>query len=293
MSVSLGPFGFAAVQLIFFISCLFTFLLASWFERRTIKAPTPAQKEHPPSQRGLSSLILRSLVISLLVARCSFVLRYLSAYLAQPWQLLNIRDGGFDFWAGLIALLLLIAWQLFRHRQAAYPFVLSSLLGLSCYFVLHIGYNFYLSQTPYLPQMTLINAQGQPIQLVQNYQGQPLVVNLWATWCPPCRREMPLLNEAQTLWPDVAILPINQGEEPSLVSHFLQQENLHFEHLLLDQNSQFSQAIQSFVLPTSLFFNANGFLVDSHIGELSQARLQQGIEKARAATAKPDKPTAQ
>src|SRR3546814_20828824 len=63
------------------------------------------------------------------------------------------------------------------------------------------------------PEISLEQLEGPPIALAAN-SGKPRVVNLWATWCPPCRREMPVLAEAARDAEDVEFLFVNQGEGP-------------------------------------------------------------------------------
>lgn len=106
-----------------------------------------------------------------------------------------------------------------------------------------------------------------------------MVVNLWATWCPPCRREMPVLAEAQTERDDIDFVFVNVGEEPETINDFLGSETLELQNILLDRNNRLGSMTGAHVLPTTLFYNADGMLVDSHTGELSRATLRQGLEK--------------
>src|SRR5690606_40886240 len=59
--------------------------------------------------------------------------------------------------------------------------------------------------------LALTKLEGGEVRL-PTFIGQPTVVNLWATWCPPCRREMPVLRDAQQRYPDIAFIFANQGE---------------------------------------------------------------------------------
>src|SRR3546814_4109428 len=65
---------------------------------------------------------------------------------------------------------------------------------------------------PSLPDLQLVTLEERPAHL-SSYMGTPVVLNLWATWCPPCRREMPVLEQAQTAFPDVAF--VRSEEHPS------------------------------------------------------------------------------
>ncbi|WP_206675655.1 TlpA family protein disulfide reductase [Marinobacter daqiaonensis] len=106
-----------------------------------------------------------------------------------------------------------------------------------------------------------------------------MVVNLWATWCPPCRREMPVLAEAQAGQEGIDFVFVNVGEEPPTIRGFLDSQGLALDNILLDRNNRLGAVTGTHVLPTTLFYNADGLLVYSHTGELSRATLRQGVEK--------------
>ena len=129
--------------------------------------------------------------------------------------------------------------------------------------------------------------RSQPVSLESLNQGQPTVVNLWATWCPPCIREMPVLEKAQSDYPGVSFVFANQGEHPETIKRFLSEQNLNLEHVLSDRQGGFGRATGSQGLPTTLFYNAQGNLVDSHMGELSKASLVHSLERFDASHLKP------
>jgi thiol-disulfide isomerase/thioredoxin len=139
-----------------------------------------------------------------------------------------------------------------------------------------------------LPDITLRNANGEVVQLA-DYQGGPLVINLWATWCPPCRREMPVLERAQRQRPDVTFLFVNQAESMQSVSTYLATQGLTLDNVLFDASGRLGQAVGSMALPTTLFYQADGRLINSHLGELSQASLARAMEPFDIATER--KPT--
>src|SRR3546814_7660724 len=90
---------------------------------------------------------------------------------------------------------------------------------------------------PSLPDLQLVTLEERPAHL-SSYMGTPVVLNLWATWCPPCRREMPVLEQAQTAFPDVAFVLINQGESAQQANMFLESEGLNLTDVLLDPSSE-------------------------------------------------------
>lgn len=274
MSISLGPFGFAVSHIIFFIACALALGLAAWLGRK--------------QKVSIGDAVFRVLAVTLIAARISFVLRYYDLYFPTPWQIFNVRDGGFDFWSGVAMGTLMLGWEMYRRRNTAKPLLIASLAGLLVFVGLQFAHDLQRGNKPYIPELTLQSMAQQPVKLAQAYQGQGVIINLWATWCPPCVREMPLLMEAEQRWPDVAIVPVNQGDSAAAILAFFNDHELVFKHALIDQNSALSNAVESFVLPTTLFFNAKGLLVDSHVGELSAARLAQGVAKITAAVSEPN-----
>ena len=113
---------------------------------------------------------------------------------------------------------------------------------------------------------------------LHSFSGRPLVINLWATWCPPCRREMPALMRAQQDNPDVEFVFVNQGESAETVRRFLAAEGLKIRNIVIDPARQLSDRTGSPGYPTTLFYDAAGKLRLRHVGELSQATVTEKIE---------------
>lgn len=134
---------------------------------------------------------------------------------------------------------------------------------------------------PDLPDLNLESMAGETVAL-QGVRGQPAVVNLWATWCPPCRREMPLLQRAQQTHERIHIVFVNQGEERALVAGYLQDQSLQLRNVLLDPLHQYSEHTGARGLPTTFFYDAEGRLVDTHLGELSEKLLAGYLDRLTA-----------
>ena len=131
---------------------------------------------------------------------------------------------------------------------------------------------------PSLPDLQLVTLEERPAHL-SSYMGTPVVLNLWATWCPPCRREMPVLEQAQTAFPDVAFVLINQGESAQQANMFLESEGLNLTDVLLDPSSEAMREMRAGGLPTTFLFDAQGRMVDLHLGEITMADLEAKISR--------------
>ena len=124
------------------------------------------------------------------------------------------------------------------------------------------------------PELVLQDIQGRQVSL-QTLQGKPVVINMWATWCAPCRREMPLLQQAQKSHTQVQFILVNQGEKAAAVTAYLQQNHLNMPHVWLDESMQARTALPYQGLPSTYFLNKNGEVVAHSLGELSPEQLQQ------------------
>ncbi|WP_426140822.1 prolipoprotein diacylglyceryl transferase family protein [Pseudomonas sp. DWP3-1-2] len=262
LSLSIGPFALAVVHLLLIVALVLATLVGWLASRRTGANPESA----------LFGLFL----LGLLAARAGFVIAYWPQYRGQPWQALDIRDGGFLIWPGVLAVILgglLVAW---RRRDLRRPLGLGLGCGLSFWLLATLSLNIY-QQGVRLPELALRNAAGEPVQLA-DYKGRPLVINLWATWCPPCRREMPVLQAAQSERDDVVFLFVNQAESPQTVAHYLSAQGLQLSNVLFDGTGQLAHHVGSMALPTTVFYSAEGRLIGSHLGELSRASLTRYLD---------------
>ncbi|MEZ5589250.1 MAG: redoxin domain-containing protein [Gammaproteobacteria bacterium] len=117
------------------------------------------------------------------------------------------------------------------------------------------------------PAFTLPDAQGQSHSLA-DYQGKVLVVNFWATWCPPCIHEMPALQNLRTTLQarGLEVIGINMGETQDDITRFTDRLSVDFP-LLLDENLVATMAWQVQNLPTTFVVNRDGMIVYSEVGD--------------------------
>ena len=127
-----------------------------------------------------------------------------------------------------------------------------------------------------LPTWTLRASHGEDVALAA-FAGKPVVLNLWATWCGPCLREMPLLQQAQAARPDLHFVFLNQGEPATKVRAYLSARGMRLRNVLLDERGAMGRLTGEKALPLTYFYDANGKLVDTHVGELSPERLQERL----------------
>ena len=237
--------------------------------------------------------LLPLLVLALVVARAVFVAQHLANY-PTILSMLDSRDRGFAPVAGWVAAVLGVAFWAWRRPALRRSLPMSAATGAAA--VLAAGALLQAVQParPPLPQLSLQRLRsgeegnapvGATLALarpggevaLRSLEGKPLVLNLWATWCPPCRRELPTLVQAAQREHKVRIVLVNEGESAQRVADFLRHEKLAPPEVLLDPGSRLLSDYQSPGLPTTLFIAADGKVRRMHLGELSAATLQQGI----------------
>jgi cytochrome c biogenesis protein CcmG/thiol:disulfide interchange protein DsbE len=116
------------------------------------------------------------------------------------------------------------------------------------------------------PEVSLMDLSGNPVSL-SSYKGHPLIVNFWATWCGPCKVEMPLLQLYSQRYPDLRLVGINNDETADTINKFLKANNLQIE-VLLDTGGVVANQFQVFGFPTTYFVDADGIMRAIYVGEL-------------------------
>ena len=231
--------------------------------------------------------LTQMLLVGLVAARLAFVWQWRELYLDSPLSILDIRDGGWEPTAGLVVALL-FGMQRSQRQPALRKPVLGAALTTGLLLLLGGMASLLMSSSAVpMPALTLSALDGRPVSLA-SFIGKPTVINLWATWCPPCRREMPVLQQAQADNPDVNFVFVNQGEAAPAIATFVGRQSLALRNVLVDPQRRTGAALGHSALPTTLFFDAKGQLADTRIGELSTATLAQRLVALRVAS--PDTP---
>ena len=213
-------------------------------------------------------------------ARLGFVLANLDFYRTTPGAVVAIWQGGFAPWWGVAAAALVSAWFALR-----FPPLRRSMagLGLAALAAWWLPSSLLTPATGAaglaMPALTLASLDGPETRLDRLSSGA--IVNVWATWCPPCRRELPVLFEAAERHPDVAVLLVNHRERAALVRGYLQGAGFPSAGVLLDPDGAVGAALRVAGLPTTFAFDASGALVDVHVGEISAPALAALIARVR------------
>ncbi|MBC8740322.1 redoxin family protein [Paraburkholderia sp. UCT31] len=221
-------------------------------------------------------VIVNSVIVGLVVGRLSFVAHYLPAYKGDVPKMLDFRDQGFDLLPGVVSGALLLLWMVARRAHVRRATIFAALAGVFSWSVA-TAFAGTGSESAYLPAVNVVDLNGKVQPLARN-DGKPLVINLWASWCAPCRSEMPVLAQAQRELHGVDLEFVNQGESPATVSDFLASQRLSLQNLELDPSLAVAREVGARVFPTTLFYDGTGKLVAVHLGPFSRATFESALD---------------
>lgn len=129
------------------------------------------------------------------------------------------------------------------------------------------------------PAFQLKDLSGKTVAL-ESLRGKPVFLNFWATWCPPCRAEMPDLNTMYQKYGDrMHFLAVNVGESAKPVREFLTANDLTFP-VVLDQSSSAAGTYRINGIPTSLVLDSKGIIRGKQVGMLTAVQMESLIAKA-------------
>jgi len=264
-AITLGPLLISLPRL-YAIVCALALLVST---RYLLGLP---QRRH---QRWFLGLV----AVWLVAARFGHVALHIDSFSVAPLAALKVWQPGYQGLWGLAAGLVWTAWTL-RGRLIAMGGAIALLVGASSLWLVLVtlaplGNDMSIKA---LPDVTLEDIDGNSVHLPSLADDHDrIIVNLWATWCPPCLREMPLLAEADQR-EGVGVVVANQGEELLPIVRYLDEQQLSFRYALRDPGQMLMSIVEAPGLPTTVLFDGDGNALDIHVGELTQAHLDRWLE---------------
>lgn len=304
--LELGGLLISTARLALLVSAIIAVFATGWLARRA-----------DLDRLRLDRTCEHGFIAGVICARIAFVLQHWAIYRAHPLSALYLWQPGYTLWAGIAgggAYMLAVVW---RHRQTprrtrlrilakgVLPAVALYLLAVSTLGmwappgVLQTGDK--------APRLFLTDLSGHPVSLAA-LRGQPVVLNIWATWCVPCREEIPLLSrtferlKAQGLM----IVGVDLAERARTVRRFLRVVPTSYPIWIdpPDSTPQYSPSrglfrqVGGVAVPTTLFIDRQGVIRSVYVGQLTPAALETEVAKLDAtqesiadAHARPSPPT--
>lgn len=127
------------------------------------------------------------------------------------------------------------------------------------------------------PDFKLRSLDGEEVRL-SDYRGHPVLINLWATWCGPCRLEMPAIQDRFKLYEagGFVVLAVNFDEPEGAVRDFRDELGLTFQ-ILLDPGANVQKLYRNRNYPTSFFVDEAGIIQVHHIGVMTEGQLDENL----------------
>ncbi|MBQ9358045.1 MAG: TlpA family protein disulfide reductase [Abditibacteriota bacterium] len=134
------------------------------------------------------------------------------------------------------------------------------------------------------PDFTVTDPNGNKVSF-SSMIGKPVIVNLWATWCGPCKMELPDFQEASLKYPDrITFMMVNltDGDETVDTVRKFMKDNGYTFPVYYDTEQSAAKAYDVTGIPTTVFIDPQGNIVSKQIGMLSKEELQEGIDSLLA-----------
>ena len=176
----------------------------------------------------------------------------------------HLWQGGF-YWPTGVAAAIIVNLAVLRHPRAiAWSAIPLGSAAVAAAMAIHFLAG--LPSAP-LPGEAFVTADGRVV-VPQSLKGRKLVINLWASWCPPCRNELPMMAEFSHADHTAEFLFADQGEDIDAIQSFLRASGIVLDTVLLDKFGSMAQNYEIRGLPTTLFINTDGNVQSVNIGEL-------------------------
>jgi thiol-disulfide isomerase/thioredoxin len=272
------------------VAVILSLLLAVWISRRIA--------ERMGLDARWSQQVAEGCALSGIIgARLGFVLMTWSAFRAAPWTALYFWQPGYSPYSGLLLGAAYAIWRVWQRpvdERRSYlgalggGYAVGVVLAVTVLGTMNMFTGPQVVQTgERVPDFTLVDLNANAVRF-SDLEGQAVVLNFWATWCPPCRREMPLLDEFHKEYAarGLSVVGIDVGEDPNVVRRFVQSMGVEYpiwvdatnERTEFDSTQGIHQRFGGVGLPTTVFIDPAGIVRDRHLGELNRALLQKQAE---------------
>jgi cytochrome c biogenesis protein CcmG, thiol:disulfide interchange protein DsbE len=131
-----------------------------------------------------------------------------------------------------------------------------------------------------LPDFQLIDIDGNVVTPA-DFAGKPLLLNFWATWCPPCQEELPLFQDARDTTSDLQVFLVNTGESLETAKRYLESSNLTLASAVNSEGGEDTLEVTKRFrvrgMPTTFFVKGDGTVASIYVGQISETTLVERL----------------
>ena len=127
------------------------------------------------------------------------------------------------------------------------------------------------------PSVIVVDSSGTEINSGDLLNGNRLVVSLWSTWCVPCRRELPQLQQFAVEHQDVSVVAVNLGDKLDSVAAYADEIGLTMP-VVIDSEGRISSALGVTSVPSTIVIDSHGKVIATHVGEITADELAVLVE---------------
>jgi thiol-disulfide isomerase/thioredoxin len=258
-TVAFGPFVFPVEYFATILAALLVLCLG-WYLAIKVDA-----RLHPMPVRVICAFVL--------TARMGHVVAHWPSFAAEPARIFSFLQGGF-YWPAGVAAAIAMDLVVLRHPRA----IAWSLIPIGAAAIAAAMAIYFLAEVPRasLPDERFATTDGRVV-VPRSLKGRKLVINFWASWCPPCRDELPMMAEFAHADHRAEFLFADQGEDIPAIQSFLQARGIVLDTVLLDPYGSIAGNYQIRGLPTTLFINEDGNVQSINVGEVSKENLSAAL----------------
>ncbi|NIL99823.1 MAG: redoxin family protein [Gammaproteobacteria bacterium] len=235
--------------------------------------------------------------VGILGARVGYVAANWGAFYAEPWTALYLWQPGYSAYAGVVTGACYAIWRIARRRESNRWRYLEALckgyaVGTAALAIMIVGLHAFAPSTligrgDRVPDFVLEGLDGSRVRL-SDLAGRAVVLNFWATWCPPCRREMPLLDavHAEYARRGLSVVGVAVGESQTVVGPFVHRLGVRYpiwiEPVAPEPAGDSTRALHDRFagagLPTTIFIDRDHVVRNVYVGEFNRAFLLEQVQ---------------